>query len=36
VAAWLREVFPVEVVVSDLDTDPWTVHAIRDDLEIRP
>jgi dinuclear metal center YbgI/SA1388 family protein len=36
VAAWLREVFPVEVVVSDLDTDPWTVHAIRNDLEIRP
>jgi putative NIF3 family GTP cyclohydrolase 1 type 2 len=36
VAAWLREVFPVEVVVSDLDTDPWTVHAICDDLEIRP
>jgi dinuclear metal center YbgI/SA1388 family protein len=36
VAAWLREVFPVEVLVSDLDTDPWTVHAIRNDLEIRP
>ncbi|MBW6436693.1 Nif3-like dinuclear metal center hexameric protein [Actinoplanes hulinensis] len=36
VAAWLREVFPVEVVVSDVDTDPWTVHANRDDLEIRP
>jgi dinuclear metal center YbgI/SA1388 family protein len=27
VAAWLRGEFPVEVVVSDLDTDPWTVHA---------
>ena len=28
VAAWLREQFPsVEVTVSDLDTDPWTVHA---------
>ncbi|MBO3738402.1 Nif3-like dinuclear metal center hexameric protein [Actinoplanes flavus] len=36
VAAWLREVFPVDVVVSDVDTDPWTVHANRDDLEIRP
>ncbi|GGN29256.1 dinuclear metal center YbgI/SA1388 family protein [Actinoplanes campanulatus] len=36
VAAWLREVFPIEVVVSDVDTDPWTVHANRDDLEIRP
>ncbi|MEV0899292.1 Nif3-like dinuclear metal center hexameric protein [Actinoplanes sp. NPDC049802] len=36
VAAWLRESFPVDVVVSDLDTDPWTVHANRDDLEIRP
>ncbi|MEU4162536.1 Nif3-like dinuclear metal center hexameric protein [Actinoplanes sp. NPDC026670] len=36
VAAWLREAFGVEVLVSDLDTDPWTVHANRDDLEIRP
>jgi dinuclear metal center YbgI/SA1388 family protein len=27
VAGWLRGQFPVEVVVSDLDTDPWTVHA---------
>jgi dinuclear metal center YbgI/SA1388 family protein len=28
VAAWLRETFPVvEVVVSDLDTDPWTIHS---------
>ncbi|HET6533018.1 MAG TPA: Nif3-like dinuclear metal center hexameric protein [Actinoplanes sp.] len=27
VAGWLREQFPVDVVVSDLDTDPWTVHA---------
>ncbi|MCW2137052.1 Nif3-like dinuclear metal center hexameric protein [Actinoplanes cyaneus] len=27
VAAWLRAQFPVEVVVSDLDTDPWTVHS---------
>lgn len=28
VAQWLREQFPVETVVSDLDTDPWTVHAV--------
>ncbi len=27
VAAWLRARFPVDVVVSDLDTDPWTVHS---------
>jgi dinuclear metal center YbgI/SA1388 family protein len=27
VAGWLRARFPVETVVSDLDTDPWTVHA---------
>ncbi|GLW32314.1 GTP cyclohydrolase 1 type 2 [Actinoplanes regularis] len=27
VAAWLRAQFPVDVVVSDLDTDPWTVHS---------
>jgi dinuclear metal center YbgI/SA1388 family protein len=27
VAAWLRGEFAVDVVVSDLDTDPWTVHA---------
>ncbi len=27
VAAWLRDEFPVDVVVSDLDTDPWTGHA---------
>ena len=26
-AAYLRESVRVEVVVSDLDTDPWTVHA---------
>ncbi|HWS36144.1 MAG TPA: Nif3-like dinuclear metal center hexameric protein [Actinoplanes sp.] len=36
VAAWLRADLGVEVLVSDLDTDPWTVHVIRDDLEIRP
>lgn len=27
VAGWLRERFGVATVVSDLDTDPWTVHA---------
>jgi dinuclear metal center YbgI/SA1388 family protein len=27
-ADWLRGSFPVEALVSDLDTDPWTVHAI--------
>lgn len=27
VAEWLRGSFPVEALVSDLDTDPWTVHA---------
>jgi dinuclear metal center YbgI/SA1388 family protein len=28
VATWLRGQFPVQTVVSDLDTDPWTVHAV--------
>jgi dinuclear metal center YbgI/SA1388 family protein len=28
VGEWLRGTFPVEALVSDLDTDPWTVHAI--------
>jgi hypothetical protein len=27
VAGWLREALGVDVIVSDLDTDPWTVHA---------
>jgi dinuclear metal center YbgI/SA1388 family protein len=27
VASWLRARFPIETIVSDLDTDPWTVHA---------
>ncbi|MFG1608446.1 Nif3-like dinuclear metal center hexameric protein [Actinoplanes sp. NPDC049265] len=26
-AAWLRDRFPADVLVSDVDTDPWTVHA---------
>ncbi|AEV82440.1 hypothetical protein ACWT_1422 [Actinoplanes sp. SE50] len=34
VAAWLRAQFPVEVVVSDLDTDPWTVHSASAHKEI--
>ncbi|OWV06034.1 Nif3-like dinuclear metal center hexameric protein [Micromonospora wenchangensis] len=39
VAAHLRAGFGVETVVSDLDTDPWTVHAAApamDDKEPRP
>jgi dinuclear metal center YbgI/SA1388 family protein len=28
VAEWLRGQLPVEAIVSDLDTDPWTVHAV--------
>jgi dinuclear metal center YbgI/SA1388 family protein len=28
VAGWLRAQFPVTALVSDLDTDPWTVHAV--------
>ena len=38
-AALLREATGVETVVSDLDTDPWTVHAAPpavDDKEPRP
>lgn len=35
VAAWLRGRFGVDVVVSDLDTDPWTVHATSE-KEPRP
>jgi putative NIF3 family GTP cyclohydrolase 1 type 2 len=26
-AAYLRSVLPVDPTVSDVDTDPWTVHA---------
>ena len=36
VAQWLRGAFPVDVVVSDLDTDPWTVHATSEAKEPRP
>jgi len=32
----LRAQFGVAVLVSDLDTDPWTVHAVADDKEIHP
>ncbi len=28
VAAWLRDRCAVQVTVSDLDTDPWTLHAV--------
>jgi putative NIF3 family GTP cyclohydrolase 1 type 2 len=27
VDAWLRDEVGAEVIVSDVDTDPWTVHA---------
>jgi dinuclear metal center YbgI/SA1388 family protein len=33
VAGWLRAAFPVDVVVSDLDTDPWTVHSAFEEKE---
>jgi dinuclear metal center YbgI/SA1388 family protein len=33
VAAWLGGRFPVDAVVSDLDTDPWTVHAVNPSKE---
>jgi putative NIF3 family GTP cyclohydrolase 1 type 2 len=29
VAAWLRDELGVAVTVSDVDTDPWTIHAFR-------
>jgi dinuclear metal center YbgI/SA1388 family protein len=29
VAAWLAGQFDVQVTVSDVDTDPWTVHAVN-------
>ncbi|AGL15308.1 Nif3-like dinuclear metal center hexameric protein [Actinoplanes sp. N902-109] len=36
VAGWLRAQFGVTVVVSDLDTDPWTVHSVSIDKENHP
>ncbi|MEV6306814.1 Nif3-like dinuclear metal center hexameric protein [Actinoplanes sp. NPDC051861] len=36
VAVWLRAAFPVDVVVSDLDTDPWTVHSASEEKETHP
>ncbi len=36
VASWLRVQFGVTVHVSDLDTDPWTVHAVRSNKENQP
>ncbi|MET8148039.1 Nif3-like dinuclear metal center hexameric protein [Actinoplanes sp. NPDC049668] len=33
VAGWLRAQFPVTALVSDLDTDPWTVHAVSGNKE---
>ncbi|MEV8507875.1 Nif3-like dinuclear metal center hexameric protein [Actinoplanes sp. NPDC051475] len=33
VAGWLRAQFGVTALVSDLDTDPWTVHAVSPDKE---
>jgi dinuclear metal center YbgI/SA1388 family protein len=33
VAGWLRAQFPVTALVSDLDTDPWTVHAVSPNKE---
>lgn len=38
-AAYLRESAGVEVIVSDLDTDPWTVHAASrpaDSIDVTP
>ncbi|WP_082772403.1 Nif3-like dinuclear metal center hexameric protein [Actinoplanes sp. TFC3] len=36
VAAWLRAELGVTVLVSDLDTDPWTVHSVSPDKENHP
>ena len=33
VAQWLHSRFGVDAVVSDLDTDPWTVHAVSQPLK---
>jgi dinuclear metal center YbgI/SA1388 family protein len=34
VAGWLREEFAIDALVSDLDTDPWTVHAVSPSKEL--
>jgi dinuclear metal center YbgI/SA1388 family protein len=34
VAGWLGEEFAIEALVSDLDTDPWTVHAVSPSKEL--
>ena len=38
VAGWLRGELGADVIVSDLDTDPWTVHAVGplDEKETQP
>ncbi|GAB2591886.1 GTP cyclohydrolase 1 type 2 [Paractinoplanes abujensis] len=36
VAAWLRDESGAEAIVSDLDTDPWTVHAREDPEKKEP
>jgi len=36
VAGWLRRQLGVAVLVSDLDTDPWTVHSVSSHKEIHP
>ncbi|MFI5933194.1 Nif3-like dinuclear metal center hexameric protein [Actinoplanes sp. NPDC051494] len=36
VGAWLREQLGVRALVSDLDTDPWTVHSVSSNKEIHP
>ncbi len=36
VAGWLRAELGVTAHVSDLDTDPWTVHAVRSNKENQP
>lgn len=36
VAAWLRDELGAEAIVSDLDTDPWAVHAREDPEKKEP
>jgi dinuclear metal center YbgI/SA1388 family protein len=36
VAGWLRAQFGVDAIVSDLDTDPWTIHARSAEHAISP